>query len=324
VRALALALAVVLAVGASEIASTGAARSAPRILFGLGPEADGARGGGLVKAAPVRMLSSWYNGPADLGWMSSWRHTEIPRDYAAGYALHLIVWSGGPQTEVSTRYGAGCGQGYPLSAQFLRDMTRLARIFSGRPADRLFVTLFSEFQTYACNGNDWGADPQTTAYFRALKDQYRAALGIFHRLAPNGAVSLGWGGWQTRWDDPARGGGRSLFKYFADVMNESDFQSFEVINSSSDASDILTMTRELGRFGPVMLAYYKPAGEGGATASTHLKAVLSRSFLLRIGRARLFAMSFMDDRFMRADPFSLAIVSEAVRKYGCRKCGPRP
>src|SRR5206468_12004712 len=66
-----------------------------------------------------------------------------------------------------------------------------------------------------------------TNYYRALKDRYLEAMAVFHQYAPNSRVSLGWGGWQARWDAPATGGGRSLFGYFADVMRASDFQSFQ-------------------------------------------------------------------------------------------------
>jgi len=283
---------------------------APAILFGLGPEADGARSGRLAASSPVRMLSSWYNGPADLGWMTGWRYTEIRHDYAAGYALHLIVWSGGRKGELHTRFGAACGLAYPLSARFLTDMERLARTFTAPPRRRLYVTLFSEFQTYVCNGgNEWSSDAQTTAYFRALEQRYRAALAIFHRLARNSWVSLGWGGWQARWNDPRTGGGRSLFAHFADLMRRSDFESFEVIGSTTAAADIIAMTRELGRFGPVMLAYYKPP-EGGGTAQ--LQALLSRAFLEGLARARLFAFSFMDESFLSSDPAAFALAREAV------------
>jgi len=270
------------------------------------------------------MLTSWFNGTSDLSWISRWKNTEIPRDYAAGYALHLIVWSGEADTRaLATPYGTACGRAYPLSAQFLHDMEQLAQIFRGPSTSRLYVTLFAEFQTYPCTQDAWAPDPQTTAYLMALKDQYRAALKIFHQLAPNSAVSLGWGGWQTEWDAPATGGGRSLFAHFTDVMKLSDFQSFEAINSSRDASDIVGMTRELGRFGPVMLAYYRPDEEESPSASAHLKTILTRQFLARLSRSRLFAISFMDDRFMTTNPASFGIVRDAVRQFHCRSCAVR-
>ena len=269
------------------------------------------------------MLTSWFNGTSDLAWISRWKTAEIPRDYAAGYALHLIVWSGEGNSRVTTPYGTACGRAYPLSAQFLNDMTQLAQIFRGPPRSRLYVTLFAEFQTYPCSEDAWSGEPQSTAYLMALKDQYRAALEIFHRLAPNSAVSLGWGGWQMEWDAPATGGGRSLFNHFADVMRQSDFESFEVLNTSREASDIVGMTSELGRFGPVMLAYYRPDEEASATASAHLKAILSRQFLLRLTRSRLFAISFMDSRFLSTNPASFGITRDAVKRFHCRSCGVR-
>ena len=306
-------------IGAPGTAIAAAATRAG-VLFGLGPEADGARRSPLRAAARIGMLSSWYNGPSDLGWMTAWKDTEIRRDYAAGYALHLIVWSGEAHTILQTRYGPACGQAYPLSGRFLTDMERLARAFTAPPGRRLYVTLFSEFQTYACNGNAWSSDARTSAYFGALEDQYRRALAIFHRLAPGSAVSLGWGGWQARWNAPASGGGRSLFAHFASVMRASDFESFDVIGSGSAASDMLAMTRQLARFGPVMLAYYKPGEPTAAGRRAELATVLSASLLGRLTRERLFAFGFMDDGFAAGDPASVAIVRRAVASSGCRGC----
>ncbi len=312
--------ALALAFAPSALAARAHRAVAPRMLFGLGTEADGDRSGALAKNAPLGMLSSWYNGPSDLSWMSGWETTEVPRDYAAGYEMHLIVWSGESRSTLSTPYGTACGQPYPISPQFLVNMEQLARIFKP-PANRtLYVTLFSEFQTYPCNGNEWSGSPQTTAYYEALKAQYLAALKIFHRLAPGSKVSLGWGGWQARWNGPATGAGRSLFKHFADVMHASDFQSFEVINSETDTTDILGMARQLKPYGPVMLAYYRPP-EGSVTVTrSHLKAVLARSFLEREAALGVFSMGFMSEQWFASDPPSLALVEGALRSFGCTLC----
>ncbi len=56
------------------------------------------------------MLTSWYKGPGDLDWMAGWKSTEVPRAYAAGYSLHLIVYTGDAEGPVSTRYGLACGR----------------------------------------------------------------------------------------------------------------------------------------------------------------------------------------------------------------------
>jgi hypothetical protein len=326
-RAVVGALAVVILAGAlgastagSAVAAHGRPRSA-RILFGLGTEADGARSGHLAKSAHLGMLSSWYNGPSDLAWMGSWETSEVPRDYAAGYEMHLIVWSGEPRATFSTGSRPVCGQRYPLSEGFLSDMERLARIFRPPAHRTLYVTLFSEFQTYACDGNEWSGSPQTTAYYEALKAQYMAALTIFHRLAPGSQVSLGWGGWQARWNGPETGAGRSLFQHFADVMRASDFESFEVINSNTDTNDIRAMTQQLRRYGRVMLAYYRPPEGDAAATQVHLRSVLAPAFLAQMRTLGMFAMAFMNEEWLAKDPAGFAIVQRAVKGFGCTLCG---
>jgi hypothetical protein len=293
--------------------------SADRLLFGLGPEADSAAGSPLVHNAPVMMLTSWFNGSRDLSWMSRWRPTVILPAYRKGFALHLVVWDGGSEGPLVTPHGFACGRAYALSEQFLKDMRVLARTFAGAPGDRLYVTLFAEFQTYPCRDNAWSPDPQTTAYYETLKDQYLKALAIFHAQAPNARVSLGWGGWQATWDNPAIGGGRSLFKHFADVMERSGFQSFQSLESPTAVNDANRMTRALATYGPVMLAFYKPFGATSFAQQAQLASFLSRADLARLHRSGLFALSFMDTSFLH-DQASLKLVETAVRDSGCIHC----
>jgi len=291
--------------------------SGPRLLFGIGPEADQARASPLARQAPVRMLTSWYNGPGDLGWMAAWRGGEVPRAYAAGYSLHLIVYSGDPEEPVATPYGQACGRSYPLSGRFLDDMRRLARIFAGRAGGpRLYVSLFTEFQTYPCSDNAWSADPAATAYYRAIKDRFLATQAIFHQLAPNSRVSLSWGGWQARWDDRATGAGRSLFRHFADVLRAADFQSFQAMANDSNTADIRAMVRVLGAYGPVMLAHYKPDNGSGAVFAADLRAILTDRYLAEVTRHGLFAMSFMDGTNLAASSHLHGFVRNAVRRFG--------
>ena len=289
----------------------------PRLLFGIGPEADVARATPLARQAPVRMLTSWYNGPGDLNWMAGWRTREVPKAYAAGYSLHLIVYSGDPETPIGTRYGQACGRPYPLSARFPEDMERLARIFAGAAGGpRLYVSLFTEFQTYPCSDNAWSADPTATAYYRALKDRYRAAMAIFHRHAPNARVSLSWGGWQARWDDRATGAGRSLFGHFADVLRASDFQSFQAMATDSNTADIRAMVRILGAYGPVMLAHYKPDNGSGSVLAADLRTIFTDRYLEDVTRHGLFAMSFMDADTLAASSELQGLARAAVRRWG--------
>ncbi len=308
--------------GVSSQAPSDANAAAPasaQLLFGLGPEADVARRSEFVRQSRVRMLTSWYNGPGDLGWMTRWRTTEVPRAYGAGYAMHLIVFSDGPEVPLKTRYGQACGRPYPLADRFLGDMRRLARTFAGDSSEPpLYVTLFTEFQTYPCRDNAWAPDGATRAYYRALKDRYRATLKIFHRHAPNAQVSLGWGGWQTRWDDPSRGGGRSMFCRFADVMSASDFQSFQAMESKGNSADISAMTRTLGAYGPVMLAHLKPDDGSQTSFDADVRKILSDRSLRRLRRHGLFALSFMDTANLDGGAAVLEFVRQSVSRHGLR------
>jgi hypothetical protein len=118
----------------------------PKLLFGLGPEADVARASALVRSSAVRMLTSWYNGPQDFEWLKTWQTQEIPLAYLDGYVMHLIVFADGPEVPLNTRYGIACGRSYPLADRFLGDMRRLAETFAGDGAGPPYVTLFTEFR----------------------------------------------------------------------------------------------------------------------------------------------------------------------------------
>jgi hypothetical protein len=284
----------------------------------MGPVASSASRARLVAEAPLRMLSTWYNGPADLKWMTSWKGDLVPQFYAHGYALHVIVYTDEPEVQISTAYGPACGRPYPLSDRFLEDMRQIAGTFAGASTGPpLYVTLFTEFQTYACIDNAWNPDPPTNAYYRALKDRYLAALALFHQQAPNARVSLGWGGWQTRWDDPSIGAGRSMFEYFADVMRQSDFQSFQAMQSDSNVADVRAMVQTLGAFGPVMLAHYKPNNQSQETFEHDLRVMLTDVYLADVIDAGLFAWSFMDGKNLAADSI-FELTRDAIRRYGSR------
>jgi hypothetical protein len=287
------------------------------VLFGLGPEASDARDARLVREAPVGMLSSWYNGPGDLAWMPGWGDDVVPEAYAAGKALHLIVYSGDEEAPIETAHGPACGRAYPLSDRFPGDMERLARTFAGRPdGPSLYVTLFTEFQTYPCVDNEWAPDAATTAYYEALKDRYRETQAMFHRVAPNAKVSLGWGGWQARWDAPATGGGRSLVKHFDDVLRASDFHSFQAMASDTNVRDVRDMTRLLGAYGPVMLAHYKPDRRSPSTLDADLRTMLSDAYLDEVVRSGLFAFSFMDDSDLNPAEPTYELVRSVIQRRG--------
>ncbi|MGA2284859.1 MAG: hypothetical protein ABSG55_01140 [Dehalococcoidia bacterium] len=279
------------------------------LLFGLGPEAHAAQSSPLNQQAPLGMYTTWYNGPSDLSWMSNWREAFVPSVYASGKALHIIVAaSGGPET------GVPCGRQYPISAGIDIDMVQLAHIFAGTATDPpLYVTLFTEFQTYPCVDNQWkGAED----YYAALQAKMLRIKDIFHQYAPNSKVSIGWGGWQSRWDDPTNGGGRSLFPYFANVMSQMDFQSFQAMQDDGNVNDVRGMSKALGAYGPVMLAHYKPNSGSTTTYSADLTAMMTDDFLREVTGYGLFAWSFMDTAQMSSDPSIFTLVKDALLRYG--------
>jgi hypothetical protein len=260
-------------------------------------------------------MSTWYNGTGDLGWETDAYHQSMyDQQYAAGRSVHLIVWTGGPETTVATSYGTACGRPYPLSDRFLGDMQQLAAAFAG--SGTLYVTLFTEFQTFACTDNAWNPNAQSNAYWRALKDRYVAAMGVFHQHAPNSRVSLGWGGWQARWDDPSTGGGRSMFGFFADVMAASDFQSFQAMQGDTNVSDVRAMVNVLNDFGPVMLAHYKPNNGSQPVFTADVQTMLTDAFVGEMVAGGLFAWSFMDQANINASEASYTLVRDAVRRLG--------
>lgn len=300
---------------AAPTAPPPAAPSAVKLLFGIGPTVDSARNAPLVQDAPARLLSVWYNSSNDLGWITDTYHQSMyDAQYALGRSIHLIIWTGGAETTVQTPYGTACGRPYPLSDRFPTDMAQLAKSLAG--SGQLYVTVFTEFQTFACTDNAWNPNAQTNAYWRALKDRYLATLNTFHQHAPGSQVSLGWGGWQTRWDDPAIGGGRSMFSHFADVMGASDFSSFQAMQNDSNVSDVRAMVNALNDYGPVMLAHHKPNGGSTATFDADIRAMLNESFLAEMTGAGLFAWSFMDQSIFNASPASYELVKAAVTRFG--------
>lgn len=289
----------------------------PRILFGLGPTVDSARSAPLVRDAPVNMLSVWYNGPHDLGWLTDAYHRSMYRSvYDDGKALHLIVHVNGPEKRFSTNYGTACGRRYPMTARFRDDMRRLAKALGAQSGPSLYVTLFTEFQTYPCVDNAYRPNAQVRRYYRALKDRYAVAQRIFRQEAPNALVSIGWGGWQMRWDDPDTYGGRSMFSRFATLMRRSDFVSFQAMSGTGNVSDIRRMTRRLGRYGPVMLAHYKPeGGDAGGTFDSDMRKLLTYDSLAWLTDRGLFSIGFMDHAILSDRPATYRYVRDKVNKF---------
>ena len=283
-----------------------------KIIFGIGSQAGPAMDFRLVKEAPISMLTSWYNGTSDLEWMRIQKNDLIPRLYKNNYIVHLITWTDLPEHNIDTPHGPACGRPYPVSEQVVEDMRQLAQIYNG--PGPMYVSLFTEFNTFTCVDNNWIGNEN---YWMTLKDNYRKIMEIFHQEAPNSKVSLSWGGWQSSYDDPVNKGGRSLFPYFEDVIRQSDFASFQSMESDTNIDDIQDMTRILGSYGkPVMLAHYKPANASSTVFENDLRVIFSDEIMNGLIKNGLFAFSFMDSEIIDKSESSYQAAKNAAVKYG--------
>lgn len=286
--------------------------NATKILFGIGSQAGPAMNFRLVKEAPVHMLTSWYNGTKDLEWMLVQKNDLIPRLYANKYVVHLITWTDLPEESIETPHGPACGRPYPVSKQVVEDMKQLAQIYNGNGP--MYVSLFTEFQTYTCTDNNWIGNEN---YWNTLKDNFRQIKANFHQYAPQSKVGISWGGWQSRYDDQVNKGGRSLFPYFDDISRESDFNAFQTMESDTNIQEMLDMTRILGAYGkPVMLAHYKPSNHSQEVFNTDMQRLFTDQVMQQLIRNGLFAFSFMDDEMLNKSETSYNLVKTGIQKYG--------
>lgn len=279
-------------------------------LFGIGTELDHDLKHRITKDAPVKMMTSWYNTPKDLEFMRKWQGSTVPIAYGSGYTLHLIIYNDDPEGPVNTKYGRACGRPYPVSERFAKDMEELAKIFRG---GRLYVSMFTEFQTYPCEDNNWIGSEN---YYKALKDQYRETMGTFRLLAPGSQVSISWGGWQANWNDVGRQGGTSLIPHFADIMNQSDFQSFQAMDTVDNLYIIQNMTRALKPYrGKTMVSHYKPDNRSQQTFEGDMQRIFTPANMAQFKRDELFAFSFMDTENMNHSAQSYDTVQKIIKKY---------
>ncbi|MDQ0824671.1 hypothetical protein QFZ60_000844 [Arthrobacter sp. B2I5] len=297
-------------------------------LFGVGSQAYGALDKTIVKEAPVNMITSWYNFRSDMSFFDKFRTSVTPQIYAAGKAMHLVIWDGytldtsGPKgwpdaEMVKTKYGPVCGASYPLSREFQADMVRLA-MNTGGPADGppLYVSMFTEFQTYPCHedGNYWDTGQN---YYKALKDAYREAKDTFHKYAPNSKVALTWGGWAATFDDPSRGGGRSMLPFFRDVMDESDFQSFQAMGNSENVDQSTWMVKALHNYGNgfSLLAHYKPDNNSLDVYDADMAGFFTDAKMAELKVNGLFGFSFMEQDMLMSSQSRYQQAKAAITKY---------
>jgi DNA-binding SARP family transcriptional activator len=305
---------------ASVVAPKGAPAAAgarPKIVFGLGADAIEAIKSPLT-ASGIGMITTWYHGEQkQLEQFEGWRSDVIPEIYRSGKAVHLVVATWDKGTSLNTRFGRACGQPYPLSAEFVTDMRRLAAAFANRgDGPPLYISMFHGLQKLTCANSGYLADRATTNYYLALKERYFTVLDVIHEQAPNARVALNWDGWTASDDDPQTGSGRSMFQYFVEAMRASDFQSFNAFESDGNAEEIRRMVKILGAHGPVMVSYYTPHEDPVDVYEDDLRRTFTPSTLAQLVTEGLFAFSIRDDDVARSSPEAMTLTTQIVRDYG--------
>jgi hypothetical protein len=262
-------------------------RQRPRILWGIGDQLSSAVKSPIYRNAPVNMVTAWYNGPGDLGWMSGYQKGSTMSDlYGQGKAIELVVWLGDHAD-------------YAISSQFLEDAKVLARTFKGNGPHHgpLYVVLFSELETYS-------SDP---GYFVNLKRAYLQAIATFHEENRNAKVALGLGGYH--WGSTPN---RDL-SFWDDAIKASDFtavQAMQACDSERDGQNIIvpqirSSVKQLGTYGkPVMISHFKLWGDPSCQTKAFdkfMREVFTNKSISALAADNLFAWNFMADHYIN-DP----------------------
>jgi hypothetical protein len=291
-------------------------RGERKLLFGVGGELDTVADSELVRSTPTRMLTTWYRGRDDLQKLLAWKDTVVKQAYQDGFALHLILGSAEQPGQLDTAHGPACGRRSVLQPDYREDVSQLIRAFAGTAqSPPLFVTVFHDAQSYSCNQDGFAPDPATRAYFLALKDQYVLIRQIVHRAAPNALASLGLdAGLAGAESNQDTGAGMAMLPNFHEVLSWSDFYSVSVTDGSGDsADDVTAMVGALGRYGPVMLSWYEPAGSPTGVVDADLRALLDEGKLGELSQAGLFALSFGPGAL---DAAPENFLTDAIRRFG--------
>ena len=283
-------------IGTSAVAST-AASSTPSLMFGMGDEVSGAEATSLYGAAPVNMVTSWYNGPGDLGWMTGYRNTnQLSQIYASGRAQELVVWLANDPS-------------YAVSAQFQSDIASLVTTFAGNGPQHgpLYVVLFTEFETYS-------SDP---AYQAQLLTAYLSAVKVIHATYAQAKVALGFGGYDWTPSAPVR----DLSAYSAAIA-ASDFVAVQAMQSCTNEALLETQVEDsvaqLGGTGkPVMISHFKLWGTAACQTSamaTFESHVWTTPELATLTSEGLFAWGLMDDHYVNdAGPSFTTAVADVTQ-----------
>ncbi|WP_432992267.1 carbohydrate-binding domain-containing protein [Dactylosporangium sp. CA-233914] len=268
-----------------------------RVLWGLGPGIADAVDAPVYRDAGMGMVTTWYNGPADLAWISGYERPSTISDlYGSGKAIELVVWlADHPQ--------------YAVSEQFQHDIKAVISALkgSGPHYGPLYVVLFTEWETYS-------SDP---GYPGLLKAAYLKAAAAIHAEYAEARVALGFGGYL--WGSS---GNRDL-SFWSDTIAASDFTAVQQMQACDNEHDgqsalvaqIRDSVRQLGSYGkPVMISHFKLWGGPECQVRAFdkfTKAMLNDSSMAELTNDGLFAWNFMLDHYID-DPGPVRDASAAL------------
>ncbi len=256
------------------------------------------------------MVTSWYNGPADLGWMSGYAETNIISGlYEQGKALELVVWLADDPS-------------YAVSSQFQSDLAKLITVFKGNGPDYgpLYVVLFTEFETYSSQ----------PGYNLKLRSAYLAAVRTVHTTDQQAYVALGFGGYDWSAAEPERD-----LSFWEPAIAASDFTAFQAMQDDTSVTrngenivvpEIESAVHQLGGYGkPVMISHFKLWGDpaGVSQAFARVAAILLRGPELdKLRSEGLFAWDFMGDDYVNDPGPGLSYAESAIARYASGPIDP--
>ncbi len=256
-----------------------ASPATPKLIFGMGDEIATAESTHIFKAAPIDMVTSWYNNSGDLSWMQGYASTDqVEQVYAQGKANELVV-------DLSS------DPSYALSAQFQANLATLVSIFKGNgPAyGPLYVVLFTEFDTYEPADN--------ATYIPQLMTAYKQAVTVVHNAYAQAKVALGLGGYNWSSSPTAT----TNLSMETAAIQDSDFVAVQAMQDCTNEDQLENGVRasiaQLSAFGkPIMISYMNLWGGTvscqTSAMSTFEKDILNTSTLSTLTSEGLFALGF--------------------------------
>lgn len=235
--------------------------------------------------SPLKMVSQWYNGTGDLGYITGYQAGSTFSDYYGnGYAFQLIVWLADQPD-------------YAISAQFQTDFASLMTTCIGNGPNHgpLYVVMFTELETYSNAGN-------VATYNPALKAAYFKAMTTGRSMYDQVYFGLGFGGYDwsgvttadlSFWDDAIRASDMCCVQHMQDSTNTAGPGG-----SNEIKANLRNSVAQLSAYGkPIMISHMLLWGDISTVQPAFAdfrSDILSSTSLDALAAQGMFAMDFMN------------------------------